>query len=171
MDPQLSDIRILKLAEMYERAYEAFVIEMAQNYVTDLEIRQKLRKLVDPNDGHGERIAAALVRLNARVAPVDRASLERAALRDVLEVERSARAFYLRYVEEIHDTEAAQLFRQLAREEGEHVRIAEDALAISDRKHARPHLGAGAERALRLLDDSPSWEGTSDLTRTRLSKA
>lgn len=162
MDPTLSDIRILKLAEMYERAYEAFVLEMAQKYVTDMDIRQKLRKLVDPNDGHGERIAAAIERLNQRVRDIDRASVERAALRDVLHVERSARAFYMKFVEEIHDPGVAVLFRTLAREESEHIRAAEDALAISDRKSGRPHHSEDTDRMLRVMEYSSPRSPTKD---------
>lgn len=171
MDHALSDIRILKLAEMYERAYEEFVLEMAEKYVHDDAIKKQLHKLAGPIDKHGERIAAAIERLNARLGDVDRASLERAALRDILDVERSARTFYLRYVEEVHDPDVAFLFRALAHEEGEHIRIAEDALALSDKKAGRVHLGEEAERALRLMEGSPRWEDASGIGRTRVTRA
>lgn len=156
MDPTLSDIGILKLAQMYERAYEEFVLEMAKKYVHDEDVKKRLAKLVGPADRHGERIVAEIERLNTSLGDVDRASLERAALRAVLHVERSARAFYMKFVEEIHDPGVAVLFRTLAREEAEHIRAAEDALAISDKKGSRPRLGEDTERLLRLMEHSPS---------------
>lgn len=167
MDQTLSDIRILKLAEMYEHAYEAFVLAMAVEHVHDPAIRKKLQAIAGPKDRHGERIADEIKRLNAKLGPTDQVSIERAALQDVLEVERAARAFYLRFVEEIHDPKIAELFRELASEEARHIRIAEDALAMNDRKAGRPHLGNATERMLRLIEDAPSWEGTVDLSRSR----
>ncbi len=153
MNPDLSDIRILKLAQMYERAYEAFVREVATEFVGDDAIKAKLGELSGPLDNHRDRIAAHLDRLNRKMGPVDPHVVERAALRDVLDVERAARAFYLRFVEEIHDPHVARLFRDVAREEAMHVRIVEDALALNDKKLARPHVGPGTERMLRLMDD------------------
>lgn len=167
MNEILSDIRILKLAEMYERTYEAFVLEMAAKYVQDAKVKESLAKLAGPSDKHGERISAHLERLNGSLGEVDRASLERAALQDILEVERSARAFYLRFVEEVRDPEVAELFRELAREEGGHIRIAEGALALNGRKTGRSKPDTEAERRLRMLDDAPSWEGTSDFRNAR----
>lgn len=169
MEHALSDLRILKLAELYESAYETFILEMAEKHVRDEAVRSELHKLAQPSGAHGRRVADAIQRLNARLGPVDRAAVERAALLDVLEVERNARAFYMRYVEEIHDPEVAALFRALAREERWHIRIVEDALALSDRKAGRPHLGDQAERALRLLDVPPALE-REGVGRTRLSK-
>lgn len=151
MNDRVDDIRILKIAEMYERAYESFVLEIAEKYVHDPAVKKLIHKLAGPNEKHGERIASAIERLNAQLGIVGRASLERAALRDVLDIERSARAFYMKYVEEVHDPGVAALFRALAHEEGEHIRIAEDALALCDKNHARAHLGVETERLLRLV--------------------
>lgn len=163
----LGDIRILKLAEMYERAYEGFVLEMATRYVRDPQIKKRLEALVSTTDGHGERIAAELARLSALVGEDERESVERAALLDVLEVERSARGFYLRFVEEVHDPLVADLFRDLAREEGAHVRIAEDALAQNDKRSGRPRLSAETQRMLRMLAEGvdplgADWGTTKD---------
>lgn len=166
----IGDIRILKLAEMYERAFETFLLEMAKKYVQDPAIRKKLAVLADPKDDHGERIAREIDRLNAELGAPDHASIERAALQDVLEVERAARAFYLRFVEEVRDPKVAELFRQLAREEAGHIRIAEDALALHDRHSGRLQVGDATERMLRLMEDPPSWEGTVDLDRTHLAR-
>lgn len=171
MNPILSDIRILKLAEMYERAYEGFVLEMVERHVKDDSLKTRLRALAAPTDGHGERIAAHIERLNRRLGAADSAMLERAALLDVLEVERSARSFYLRFVEEVHDPDVAALFRELAREETNHVRLAEDAVALHDRKAGRIRMGFETERSLRLLDAPPLWEGSSDFGPTRSSRA
>lgn len=148
----LTDIRILKLAQMYEQAYEAFVVQMAKRYVQNPAIQAKLALLMDPADGHGERISAAIDRLTAKLGEADREQIERAALQDVLEVERSARAFYLQFVEEIHDPEVAALFRALAREEARHIRIAEDAMSIHDKKASRVHLSPEMERVVHQLD-------------------
>lgn len=149
----LSDIRILKLAEMYERSYEDFVLQMAQRHVFDEAIREKLSGVVDPSEAHGERIAAQLTRLNARLGEIDRVHVERAALQDVLEVERSARSFYLQFVEEIRDPEVADLFRALAREEAHHIRLAEDAIQLHDRKFSRSRLSPEATKLLRIVDE------------------
>lgn len=163
VDPRLNDIRILKLAEMYERAYEGFVLEMAERYVWDPDIRGRVARLVAPADRHAERIAAELGRLSALADDADRAAFERAALRDVVEVERSARSFYLRYMDDLEDEGARKLFRELAKEESAHVRIAEDALALDERRRqASPD--AETERMLRLMEETPIWEGTSDIS-------
>lgn len=166
----LGDVRILKLAEMYERAYEAFVLEMAERYVQDPDVRARLAKLTASTDKHGERIAAEIERLNAQLTDADRLGVERAALQDVIEVERAAREFYLRFLEEVHDKGVADLFRALAREEAAHVRIAEAALGVSDRKAGRPHVGEATERLLRLVEDAPSWEGSIDFGSTRMAR-
>lgn len=165
MPDRLSDIRILKLAEMYERAYEGFVLDLATRYVDEPEIQAKLRALAGPSDDHEARIVAELERLNQEIGPLDRAAIERAALQDVLAVERAAREFYLKFVEEVHDRRVAQLFRSLAREEAAHVLIAEDALAINDRKAGRVKLGPEVARFLRMMDEhAPSQD---DLGRAR----
>lgn len=151
MNPILDDIRILKLAQMYERAYERFVLEMAQRYVRDVDVQRALEQLAKPRDRHAERISRELTRLTSLVGDADRASLERAALLDVLEVERAAREFYVRFVEHAHDPKVATLFRELASEERRHETLAEGALALSDRKAARVQLGSEAEKVLRTL--------------------
>lgn len=170
VDPLLNDIRILKLAEMYERAYEGFVLEMADKYVRDDEVKRRLHRLVAPTDRHGERIGVELQRLNALASEADQTAIERAAIRDVLEVERAARAFYLRFVEDLQDARCADLFRKLAREERAHVRIAEDALALSGKHTGRILIDDEMRRMLRLIEDTPSWEGTSDLSDVSVSK-
>ena len=153
MDHRLGDIRILKLAEMYERAYEAFVLDLASRYVHDTEVVARLRALAGPADDHGARIAAELQRLNGTLGEVDQAALERAALQDVIAVERAAREFYIRFVEEVRDPRVADLFRHLAREEAAHVAIAEGALALSDRKAGRIKIAPETSRFVRMMSD------------------
>ena len=143
MDATLNDIRLLKLAEMYERAYEAFVVEMAQRVVEDPELRGVLAGLSAPTDRHEERIVDELRRLNAAVSPEERRAIERAAILDVVDVERSARDFYLAHLDDVHDPGVARLFADLAREEGGHVRVAQRALDLAERSSGRV---AGVER-------------------------
>lgn len=163
---RLSDIRILKLAEMYEHAYEAFILDMATRYVQDPDVKTKLRTLAGPSDDHEARITGELERLNKDLGTVDRAAIERAALQDVIAVERAAREFYLKFVEEVHDPAVAELFRNLAREEAGHVRIAEAALALSDKKAGRPRLGPDTSRLLRMMADNASVDDLSPSRRT-----
>ncbi|HEV8359961.1 MAG TPA: hypothetical protein VGR28_05825 [Candidatus Thermoplasmatota archaeon] len=165
MRPELNDIRLLKLAEMYESAYERFILELAARVVDDPQLRAGLGKLTDPNDRHGERIVAELERLNAKLGPADKPGVVRAALLDVADVERSARDFYARNADRVHDGRVAKLFRELAQEEGRHLHIAEDLLRIA----ARGVVGAGADlagmEALRLLTDPDAMllrEGVTD---------
>lgn len=134
MSPLLHDIRILKLAELHERAYEAFVLEMASRYVRDPEVQDAVRALVAAGDAHTDRITALLTELSARVPPDDVDDIERAALLDILAVERAAREFYLRHLEEAQDERVSRLFRDLLHEETLHVRAAEGALATHDRR-------------------------------------
>lgn len=148
----LQDIRLLKLAELYERAYEAFVIEMAERVVDDDAARAALMKLVDPADQHGERIAAELERLNASIPPAEHMDVLRAALMDVCDTERAARRFYAEHADKVHDPRVARLFQQLAVEEGRHERIANEALRALERR-----VGTGTSRVrledLRLADE------------------
>jgi rubrerythrin len=166
MRPELEDIRLLKLAEMYEEAYERFVVELATHFLRDPALRERILQVASPEDQHHERIVAQLDRLNGALAEEDRAGMVRAALLDVRDVERAARDFYLAHVDRVHDPEVARLFRQLAAEEGRHLRIAEETLRIAERAAPRPtpdELRAAA--ALRMLDaDEPGVlrEGVSD---------
>lgn len=86
MNPILSDIRILKMAEMYERAYEGFVPEMVERHVKDDSLKTRLRALAAPTDGHGERIAARIER------PAQPAESFREGARSVLRAPRLALA-------------------------------------------------------------------------------
>lgn len=166
MRDELHDVRLLKLAEMYEEAYERFVLHMADHVVRDPDLRTRLRALAAPGDRHHDRIAEHLRRLNARLGPEDQAAVERAALLDVVEVEEAARRFYLEHVDEAHDPEVARLFRELAGEEAEHARLAREALAALERRDG----GAAPRWARRLRlagdggeeEDLPLREGVSD---------
>jgi rubrerythrin len=167
----LNDIRLLKLAELYERAYEEFVLEVAERIVDDEPTRAKLMHLVDPRDHHAERIAAHLARLNGAVSPDEHGDVLRAALMDVCDTERSARRFYLEHADKVHDPQVARLFRELAEEEGRHARLADEALSALERRLGT-HASKARVEALRLGDELgeslPSWEGSADLGTTRL---
>lgn len=131
---------------MYERAFERFVLDISQRYVKDASIREKLAPILEGRDDHEGRIGRELVRLNALLgSAADAASVERAALLDILEVERAARAFYLRALEEVRDGQVIELFRVLAREEAVHAALVEQALALADRKRSAK-AGADAPR-------------------------
>jgi len=150
-DEILRDIRILKLAEMYERAYEAFVHEMADRYVHEPSVRTKLAALAASASEHARSIAAEMDRLSAILGNAEPKSIERAALHDILEVERAARTFYLRSIDTVHDAKLADLFRALARDEAANVRTAEDALAMSGDLARRVRVGEQSEPVLRTL--------------------
>lgn len=171
MRPELEDLRVLRLAQMYEEAYERFVVEVAGRDVRDPTLRKRLRRLSSPLDDHAGVLARHAKRIVDALGPDDQAALERALLRDVLEVERAAREFYLSHIDRLHDPGLVALFRTLAREEDAHARIAEDALAIADahaRRTALPHDEVARLRS--LLDDAddvPLHEGTGDVGRPR----
>ncbi|HLE97255.1 MAG TPA: ferritin family protein [Candidatus Thermoplasmatota archaeon] len=142
MRPELNDIRLLKLAEFYETAYERFVVELATYVVRDDETRRRLAKLLEGD--HHERIVRELERLNARMREDDAAGVLRAAILDVVEVESAARDFYRDNAERVHDGVVARLFRELAREEEGHVRIAEAALHDAEERRVAA-AGVGIE--------------------------
>lgn len=158
--PEIDDLRLLKLAEMYERAYEAFVLEVAERIVRNDAVREELRKLVG-DDRHGERIAAEMTRINAQLGPSDHADVEVAAVEDVVEVERAARDFYLRIVDRVHDPRLVELFRDLATEEEGHMRIALRALVLANGK-ANPLRPVRGRLARASDDEPPLWEGVTD---------
>lgn len=165
MDRDLHDLRLLKLAEMYEEAYEGFVLGVAERMVEDPAIRQKLLALVSPTDRHHERILEQMQRLQARLTPEAQAGMLRAALLDVCDVERSARDFYLKQADQVHDGNVAKLFRQLAREEEGHLRVAEEALRLAQQRHLRAAPDERVSDMFRLLgadDGTPLREGVSD---------
>jgi len=173
MKAELNDIRLLKLAEMYEDAFERFVVGMATQCVGDPGIRSMLGQLVGGDD-HGGRIADELGRLNARTTPEARADVERAALLDVCDVERAARDFYLRQSDQVHDPAVARLFRSLAQEEDRHFRIAQQALALADRKRGRATAQQGASEGREgvrlvesLIDDLPAEKSGVEARRHR----
>lgn len=168
MKAQLNDIRLLKLAEMYEAAYEQFILEMATRYIEDPALRERLLQAASPEDRHAERIAAELERLNAAVGPQDRADIARAALLDVRDVERAARDFYLRHADEVHDRGVARLFRDLAREEDRHLQLAEELVRAVEHRSALRGARPGTVDPLRLLRAADAMmlpEGVGDLGR------
>lgn len=161
---ELNDLRILKLAEMYELAFERFVLEMATRVIRDEGTRQRLANLAGPKDDHHGLLVAEIKRMNAALQPEDQAALEHAALLDVIEVERAAREFYLSHVDQVRDPAVVALFRRLAREEARHVEIAEDALAASDAHAGRQRLDVGSQfRLLTSEENVPLREGRVDL--------
>lgn len=157
---------------MYEEAYEGFVLGVAERMVEDPEVKAKLMLLVSPTDRHHERIVAQMQRLQAAMTPAEQAGLLRAALLDVCDVERSARDFYLRQADQVHDGEVAKLFRQLAREEEGHMRIADEALKLAHRNHAQAPEDQQLTDMFRLLGDGDGngallREGVTDFGRHR----
>jgi rubrerythrin len=161
MKPELNDLRILKLAEMYEAAYERFVLEMANRVVKDEEVRKKLLTLA--TDDHHDRIVEEIDRLNAALSPEDQRQVERAALLDVVEIERASRDFFVAHADQVHDPRIVKLFRRIVREEEAHVRLAEEALGVHHR--APTSEASDVSRKLRLVlteDEVPLREGTSD---------
>lgn len=116
MKDVVGDLRVLRLARMYEEAFAAFVESIAG---------------APARDDHGARLAASEARLRTLLEPEDIVELARSELLDVVEVERAARAIYLRFADEVHDPALARLFRELAAHEVEHVRRAQAAVSAS----------------------------------------
>jgi len=138
----LNDIRLLKLAQMYENAFERFVLQISKEHIHDPEVQRKLAALLDPRDDHEGRIRRELTRLNSEADTKDVAAIERAAILDIEEVERAANLFYLRHLDDVRDPRVAELFRALAREEATHARIASEALALAHRRHGSVAQGS-----------------------------
>lgn len=161
VDPRVAtDLRLLKLAELYEDAYERFVRDVALRTIADPTMRARLLQLAPPEDDHAKRIHAERERVEASLEPEDEPAVILGALTDVLEVERAARNFYLASLQETYDPKIAQLFRQLAREEEKHTDLARGIL-----RDAEATLGPapGAEpEDLAILEAPPLREGVSD---------
>lgn len=119
MKPQLNDIRILKLAQMYEIAYETFLRDVAARVVDDPELGDA---------DHAGRIERHLVRLVDALEPSDDVGIQRAALMDVRDIEAAAERFFRDHADRVHDPEVAALFRDIADEERAHVRAADEML-------------------------------------------
>lgn len=137
LNPVVSDLRHLKLAELYELAFEQFVRDLALRTLRDEATRAQVMRLAPESDPHAGRIRAEIERLNAKVRDEDMAEIERAALLDIVDVERAAREVYLDLVDKAHDPAVVSLFKDLAREESEHVRIADRIVTEHDVRHAR----------------------------------
>lgn len=137
MRDDLEDLRILRLAQLYERAYEDFVQEIASR-LADEDTRRRIEPLAPAQDDHAKRLQRHADRLRARLREEDREGLLDGALLDVVEVERAARAFYLQNADRVHDPAIARLFHDLAKEDLLHVRIAEDALDAHRRRLGGP---------------------------------
>lgn len=149
MKSALNDLRILKLAEMYENAYERFVFEVAERIVKDDDVRASLMRLVTPTDAHHGRIIEHMTRLNEQLTPADLAAVELAALEDVVEVEQAAREFYLQHADQLHDVSTVKLFRELAHEEEQHVKLAREALRVAEEKAAKRGITRGSTSSFR----------------------
>lgn len=126
MKTQLNDIRILRLAQMYEIAYEGFLRDVADRVVDDVEVRLQLEALNAPD--HAGRIEDHLERLRRGLEDSDREGLQRAALLDVRDIERAAQRFFQLYADRVHDPQVVALFREIAAEDRGHVRDVEDIL-------------------------------------------
>lgn len=139
MKPALEDLRILLLAQMYERAYESFVESVAAR-MTEPGVRDLLRGLAPRTDDHSQRIGALVERTVGELGPDDQRAVERAALLAVVEAEGDACDFYLQHVDRVHDPGVARVFRELAREGAQHVGLAGAALDAHEAagKTARP---------------------------------
>lgn len=158
MDAQLEDLRILRLAAMYEEAFESFVARMMERHL-DGPTKARLAPLQPDRDQHAERIRALLARIERALPPDAEPALQRAILVDVVEVERAAREFYFNHLEDVHDPQLVRLFHELAAEEGKHGRIAEDALAALGPEPWTPPPSREPEL--------PLWEGVTDLDPSR----
>jgi rubrerythrin len=162
MDVHLEDLRILRLARMYEHAYESFVQTVASEHLDD-ETRALLAPLAPERDRHEERVQEAIDRIERSMPAGEERALMRSVLLDVVEVERAAREFYLDHLDRVHDKDAVRLFHELAAEEARHVEVAERALDA---------LGPVAS-AREAPDDErvPAWEGTSDMRARKRRRA
>ncbi|HWH07750.1 MAG TPA: hypothetical protein VNX21_01025 [Candidatus Thermoplasmatota archaeon] len=138
MNPRVDDLRHLKLAELHESAYERFVVEVATGVVEDPRIRAALLALAPVGGGHHPRLAGEMARINAELTPAERAEVTRAALLDVVEVERAARDLYLRLADRVHDPRLVRLFRALAKDEERRVRLAQDLVVLADAPPPEP---------------------------------
>lgn len=132
MKARVEDLRHLKLAELHELAYERFILDVALGTATDPRVRASLLRLVPEDERHHARIAEEMRRIDAALTSGERAEVTRAALLDVVEVERAARDMYLRLADKVHDPRLVALFRTLAKEAEGHVRLALDLVVLAD---------------------------------------
>lgn len=132
MKPELDDLRVLRLAELHARAYERFVLDVADR-LTDEKTRARLLHLAASGD-HSGRIAHEIERLSSKLSPEDQAEAARASLLEVIDVKRAALDLYMRHVDAVHDPAVVQLLHDFVREERDNVRVAE---TILDEHHIR----------------------------------
>jgi len=163
VDPRVAtDLRLLKLAELYEDAYERFVRDVARGSIENEAMRSRLLHLAPPEDEHAKRIRAERKRIEASLKPEDGPAVVLGALIDIVEVERAARNFYLSALKEVHDPKLVALFRQLARDEETHTSIAEGVLHDAEAVLA-PAPGVAPDE-LAILGEEPTLlrEGVVD---------
>jgi hypothetical protein len=164
MRGDLHDLRLLKMAQWQEEAHEGFLVGMTDRYVRDPEVRGKVLALAGPVARHHRRLAEEAGRIAGRLTEEEQAGLARAALLDVRDVEQERREFYLRHADDLRDPALARLFRDLARAEGRHVQVAEEALAMVAARPAGPGTGEDFAPHFQLLqaEAMPLREGVSD---------
>lgn len=142
MKPEVNDLRLLKLAEMYALARERFVAEIEAHVVDDPDVRAVLQRLIASHGGQRARLASEILQLNAGIHPEAHAEVVRAALLDIREAEEDAREFYRAHADRLREVPLAHLFQALAQEAARDARLAEDALRLADRKARRAAMRA-----------------------------
>lgn len=135
MKPAVSDLRYLKVAELYERACSRFVRELASQASQDARIQTALSSLAPDLNERAERVATEIARLSAPLRPEDAHETIRAVLLGVIDLERAARRFYILTIDRVHDPSVLQLFRSLASQIDEHEKITERIIGVHYADH------------------------------------
>lgn len=151
------DLRILRLAKLYEDAYHAFIRDALREQA-DPGTREKLAALLPPQNKHVDELERQEARLRSQLRDADAPQLAAGVLADIVDVERATREFYFQNADRIHDPALAQLFRELARDGTRQGEIAEAALDDYRRKK-----GISRAKASSNGQDVALWEGTGDL--------
>lgn len=125
---KLQDLRLLYLAAQVEEVFEK--LERAfEGHLDAGPVRQAIRPLFTGGPAHA-RLQAELKALNEEVQIRQHELSEADILQALLDCERLAQGFYQLHLDDLSSSRLAHLFRELADEEGLHIRAVEKAMAL-----------------------------------------
>lgn len=128
MRAPLQDLRFLHMAKDLEEMFEG--LERAfERHIPPGAVRNALDPIFRDGPFHA-RLKEAYGQLNAKVAAASADVTPEHLLEAILACERSAQKFYLDNAPRLSDPALAQVFLGLAKEEGMHIRVVEEALRL-----------------------------------------
>ena len=128
MRAPLRDLRFLHMAKNLEEMFEG--LEKAfERHIPPGAVREALRPIFTDGPFHS-KLKDAYVQLNSKVAAASQDVTPVILLEAILACERNAQKFYMDNAPQLSDPALAQIFLGLAKEEGMHIRVVEEALRL-----------------------------------------